>query len=142
MYLCIYQSIHGLSGLAVYWQKCKLTMGCATRTSAHVQLIASFPWTPVRRASYSHPQSIHRDVRVGLWNYIRFAAGYGPTLYLSLLPGVFVALPVTPSLRVHYTVRWHLRAGLIVCLGACSREPRLTKPCFGCRVFHGKLFTK
>jgi len=78
MYLCIYQSIHGLSGLAMHWQKCKLTMGCATPTRAHVQLIASFPWTPVRRTGYSHPQSIHRDVRVGLWNYIRFAAGYRP----------------------------------------------------------------
>jgi len=35
-------------------QKCKLTIGCATCTRAHAQLIASFPWTPVRRTAYSH----------------------------------------------------------------------------------------
>jgi len=35
-------------------QKCKSTIGCATRTRAHAQLIASFPWTPARRAAYSH----------------------------------------------------------------------------------------
>lgn len=28
--------------------------------------------------------------------------------YLSLLPGVFVATPVTLSLQVHYTACWHL----------------------------------
>jgi len=35
-------------------QKCKSTIDCATRTRAHAQLIASFPWTPARRAAYSH----------------------------------------------------------------------------------------
>jgi hypothetical protein len=35
-------------------QKCKSTIGCATRTHAHAQLIASFPWTPAPRTAYSH----------------------------------------------------------------------------------------
>jgi hypothetical protein len=35
-------------------QKCKSTIDCATRTRAHAQLIASFPWTPARRVAYSH----------------------------------------------------------------------------------------
>jgi hypothetical protein len=40
----------------------------------YAQLIASFPWTPAQRAAYSHLYSIHRDVRVGLWNYVRLAS--------------------------------------------------------------------
>jgi hypothetical protein len=36
-------------------QKCKSTIDCTTRTRAHAQLIASFSWTPARRAAYSHP---------------------------------------------------------------------------------------
>jgi hypothetical protein len=37
----------------IHRQKCKSTIDCATRTRAHAQLIASFPWTPARRAAYS-----------------------------------------------------------------------------------------
>jgi len=37
----------------VHRQKCKLPIRCATRTRAQAQLIASFPWTPARRAAYS-----------------------------------------------------------------------------------------
>jgi hypothetical protein len=71
-------------------------------------------------------------------------------LYLSLVVGVLVALLLTPSLRVHYTAPWHWRgclkacliACLIACLGAYLREPGMTQPGFGSRVFHRKLFTK
>jgi hypothetical protein len=35
-------------------QKCKSSRHCATRTSAHAQLIASVPWTPLLRAANSH----------------------------------------------------------------------------------------
>jgi hypothetical protein len=41
-------------GNEVHRQKCKSTIGCAIRTPAHVQLIATFPWTPAQRAAYSH----------------------------------------------------------------------------------------
>jgi len=67
----------------VHRQKCKLTIGCTTRTCAHTQLIASFPWTPAWRTAYSHLLSIHRDVRVGLWNYIRQPARDGPILLFT-----------------------------------------------------------
>jgi hypothetical protein len=43
-----------LNLVQVLRQKCKSTIDCATRTRAHAQLIASFPWTPARRAAYSH----------------------------------------------------------------------------------------
>ena len=66
-----------------HWQKCKSTIGCATRSCPHAQLIASFPWTPAQRAAYSHLLSIHRDVRVGLWNNIWLPARDGPILALT-----------------------------------------------------------
>jgi hypothetical protein len=50
---------------------------------AHAELIASFLSTPARRAAYSHLLSIHRDVHVGLWNYIQLAARDGPILVFS-----------------------------------------------------------
>ena len=37
----------------VHRQKCKSSIDSATRTRAHAQLMASFPWTPARRAPYS-----------------------------------------------------------------------------------------
>jgi hypothetical protein len=51
------------------------------RTRTLAQLIASFPWTPARRAAYSRLKSIHRVVHVGLWNYIQLAAGDGLRCY-------------------------------------------------------------
>jgi len=62
----------------IHQQKCKSTIGCATRTRAHSQFIASLQWTTVWRAVYSHLESIHRDVGVGLWTYIQLADGDGP----------------------------------------------------------------
>jgi hypothetical protein len=41
-------------GCGVHRQKCKSNIGCATRTPAQAQLMASFPWTPARRAAYTH----------------------------------------------------------------------------------------
>jgi len=61
-----------------YQQKCKSTIDCATRTRTLAQRLASFPWTPVCCAAYSRLMSIHRVVRVGLWNYIQLVAGDGP----------------------------------------------------------------
>jgi hypothetical protein len=87
---------------AVHRQKCKSTIGCATHTRAHAQIIASFPWTPARRAAYSHLQSIHRDVRVGLWNYIWLLARDGPILvftvccYTSTVHTIAVSLYESP----------------------------------------------
>jgi len=37
----------------MYQEKCKSTIGCSTSICIHVQLIASFPWTPVQSAAYS-----------------------------------------------------------------------------------------
>jgi len=62
-------------------EKCKSTIDCAMRTCTLAQLIASFSWTPARRAAYSRLYSIHRVVRVGLWNYIQLAAGDGLSCY-------------------------------------------------------------
>jgi hypothetical protein len=50
---------HHVAAITSAWTKlhrqmCKSTIGCVTRTRAHAQLIASFPWTPARRAAYSH----------------------------------------------------------------------------------------
>jgi hypothetical protein len=64
-------------------QKCKLTIDCTTRIRSLTQLIASFPWTPARCAAYSRLRSIHRVVRVGLWNYILLVAGDGSILVFT-----------------------------------------------------------
>jgi len=125
----------------IHRQKCKSTIGCATRTRAHTQLIASFPWTPARRAAYSRHS---RSIEMCMWAYESIYS-WRPEmdLYLSLLPAVFAVIPVlhTLSLRVHLTARRRLKACLGACLGACLREPRLTKLRFGrSRVFYGKLW--
>jgi len=73
-------------------QKCKSTIGCAMHTCVHAQLIASFPWTPTRCVAYSHLSSIHSDMHVGLWNYIRLG-----DLYLSVLPGCYTGIVHTLS---------------------------------------------
>ena len=55
-----------------------MTIRCTTRTCTHQQFVASFPWTIAEQEAYSHLKSIHRDVSVGLWNFIRLLARDGP----------------------------------------------------------------